>query len=617
MSKILFLFENDKYNLIIITLISLSISIPIFFFQSVGYDTGFHMSKSKHLFENLPYVGWTFKSSFGTVSNLYPPLSYYFVSIFQYIFKIEIAYTIARIIIFCITPIAIYYLLRSWSISHKSALIGALTLLGGWMYFGDLYVSGYFTQDFSIMMILAFILLYSKSIMSDHFFSFWPIASAVIFALAVLSHYYVIFVIPIIVSLYILINPFGNQKKQSIIRTLQILVLGTGLSGFFILNLINNILNHTLKNIYCCTFDRTSFFLPNFNFYETRYFFGLPFFELVFFSLIVFIIYRRKSQNKLIQVVGLLFVSFFILALLPFQVELIPSPDREIAPLAIFAALFCGLLSNFIYENIGSKKGQLALVFSVIAITIVSASIGTVYMIIHSPFLSYPIEDKKTVDYLNEKMYAGEVIIMVSPFDAMWFNVYSDHFQSGILEKESVVNNNLSQEIIQLSSNPSKMKNFMQEIGSRYIIIPNDLVSKYEDAGFTRGFSTEISSIMQLNLQPKFVYGKDTTIFNYNIQKDKMTINLKNYKESNVTINQSFDPDWQSTIDGKQSKLYDNQFGFMTLKLDSVGKHTINLEFKPKSVFIGSLVSLMSVLIIGCGILIHKTKANHIDYTND
>src|SRR6185437_3796971 len=172
MSKILFLFENDKYNLIIIALISLSISIPIFFFQSVGYDTGFHMSKSKHLFENLPYVGWTFESSFGTVSNLYPPLSYYFVSIFQYIFKIEIAYTIARIIIFCITPIAIYYLLRSWSISHKSALIGALTLLGGWMYFGDLYVSGYFTQDFSIMMILAFILLYYKSIIYNNFFSF-------------------------------------------------------------------------------------------------------------------------------------------------------------------------------------------------------------------------------------------------------------------------------------------------------------------------------------------------------------------------------------------------------------------------------------------------------------
>src|SRR6185437_1602107 len=383
MSKILFLFENDKYNLIIIALISLSISIPIFFFQSVGYDTGFHMSKSKHLFENLPYVGWTFESSFGTVSNLYPPLSYYFVSVFQYIFKIEIAYTIARIIIFCITPIAIYYLLRSWSISHKSALIGALTLLGGWMYFGDFYVVGSYPQNFSLMLVVIFITFYTKSIMSDHFFSFWPIASTVIFALAILSHYYVIFVIPIIVSLYILINPFGNSKKQSIIRTLKILILGTGLSGFFTLNLINNILNHTLRNIYCCNFERTSFFLPNFNFYETRYFFGLPFFELVLLSLIVFMICGRKSQNELIHLVGLLFVSFFILAILPFQVELIPSPDREIAPLAIFAALFCGVLSNFIYENIGSKKGQLALVFSVMVITIVSASIGTVYMIIH------------------------------------------------------------------------------------------------------------------------------------------------------------------------------------------------------------------------------------------
>src|SRR6185437_8839906 len=356
---------NDKFFIIIIGVLSFVESFCILFSPAMGYDSGFHITQARFLFTHFPYSGWNFWNYFGTPAYLYPPFSSYFVSLFTIFIPIDIAYSISRILTFCAIPILIYMLLRMWSIPQKPSFLASLVILGSWMYFGDLYVSGYFPQDFSIMMILAFILLYSKSINSSTFILFFPLVTS-------------------------LCSSFIGFSA-------------IGLTSFFLLNYIDAIYNKTLSNLLCCKIDPLALFIPSYDFWLTRYFFGLPFLLIMILAVIMFTRNKEAIRDRLFILAGSWFMLFFVLTASNFMMELIPSPDREISYLVVFAGIVSGLILKKFFDK-SSAKTITIVSSTLVTLYILSAVFGVGFMVMHNPFLEYQHEAEKTANFLNNKM---------------------------------------------------------------------------------------------------------------------------------------------------------------------------------------------------------------------
>jgi len=590
---------NDKFFIIIIGVLSFVESFCILFSPAMGYDSGFHITQARFLFTHFPYSGWNFWNYFGTPAYLYPPFSSYFVSLFAIFIPIDIAYSISRVLTFCAIPILIYILLRMWSIPQKPSFLASLVVLGSWMYFGDLYVSGYFPQDFSIMMILAFILLYSKSINSTTFISFWPLVTSVCLAFAILSHYYVLFVVPIIMVTHIIINPKNNGRKNIFIRSSFIGFSAIGIASFFLLNYIDAIYNKTLSNLLCCKIDPLALFIPSYDFWLTRYFFGLPFLLIIILAVIVFTRNKEAIRDRLFILAGSWFMLFFVLTASNFMMELTPSPDREISYLVVFAGIVSGLILKKFFDK-SSAKTITIVSSTLVMLYIVSAVFGVGFMVMHNPFLEYQHEAEKTADFLNNKMKTDEVVFITSGFDSMWFNVYSNHFQSAGVEGQSAINKQLLWSIASVSSDPDKIKQFMNETGSNFLVLPPNDVEKFAKAGFETEFNSKISSVMHYDVSnnTKFIIGREINDVKYSIGNDQIVITLTNLKPVNIVVRESYSKNWHLQIDNKDEVLNKDEFGFMTFYLPTVGIHQINLKYSALLITIGSLVSIITISII-------------------
>ena len=589
----------DKFYLLIIGSFSFAESFFILFSPAMGYDSGFHMTQTRFLFTHFPYAGWNYWNFFGTPTYLYPPFSFYFVSFFTSFIPIELAYSISRILTFCAIPILIYILLRVWTIPQKPAFLASLVVLGSWMYLGDLYVVGHFPQDLSIMFFLAFVLSYSKSLNSQTFVSFWPIVTSVYLTLAILSHYYILFVIPIVMITTILINPNYVGRKNMFIRSLLIFFSAMGFSSFFLLNYVDAIYNKILVNLSCCTIEQLSLFIPHYDFYTSGNFFGLPFLAVIPLAAITFIRHKHIIGNRLLILSGSWFVIFFILVMSNFMTKLSPPPDREISFLIIFAGIVSGIILKELFKKSSKKVAKITLsIFC--ALFILSAMIGMNYMVLYNPFPEYPHEAKKSADFLNDKMKTDEVVFITSPFDSMWFNVYSNHFQSIGVEGQSAINKQLRQIMKSISSNPDETKQFMNETGSHFIILQPSDVEKFTKAGFHQEFSSKISSIMSYDNgnNTKFVSGKELSNTTFLLGNDQITITLTNIEPTDVVIRESYDKNWYLQLDGKTIMLDKNQLGFMTFHITSVGTHQILLKYSQPLIFVGTMISLVTVFFI-------------------
>ena len=592
--------SHDKFYLILIGSISFTESFFILFSPAMGYDSGYHIAHTRFLFTHFPYAGWNFWNYFGTQAYLYPPFSFYFVSFFASLMPIELAYSVSRILTFCAIPILIYLLLRMWTIPQKPAFLASLVVLGSWMYLGDLYVVGHFPQDFSIMLFLVFILLYSKSLNSPTFASFWPIATSVCLVLAILSHYYVLFTIPIVMITTILINPDCIGRKNMFIRSLLIFFSAIGLSSFFLLNYVDAIYNKILVNLSCCKVEQLSLFIPHYDFYTTGNFFGFPFLAVIVLSAVVFMRHKNTIRNRLLILSCSWFLILFILTVSNFMTKLLPTPDREISFLIIFAGIVSGVILKELFEK-SSKKVTKIILSIFCALVILSVMWGVNFMVLGNPFPEYPQEAKKSADFLNGKMKPNEVVFITSGFDSMWFNVYSNHFQSAGDEIQSAINKQLVLTISSISSNPNEIKKFMNETNSHFIILPLDDTEKFAKAGFHHEFSSKISSIMSYGNNTQFVSGTGLNNIKFSLENDQISLSLTNPEPTDVVIRESYDRNWHLQIDGKPVALGKNHLGFMTFYITSAGTHQILLKYSQPLIFIGSMISLTTIFSIFIG----------------
>lgn len=591
---------GDNKAILLIVIFSLLLTTPILHLFSAGYDSGYHMSKSNHLFQNFPYVGWKFENYFGTVANLYPPLSYYFVSILTFLFNIELSYSVARIFIFAAIPVMIFLLLREFGMNTLSAFVGPLVLLGSWMYIGDVYVTGFYPQDFSIFFMLVFLVFYFKS-QNNQQFSIYTIFAIFSLTATLLSHYYTSFVLLPVLFISFLVNPLKISRLNLIKNTLIILGFAIGLSMFFYLNFIDGTLNKTLVNLYCCEFNRAALVVPQFDFYQMRFFFGFPFFIIM--SIVCLMIVKKYTllKNRLVLLSSVWFSIFLLLSINSTTTDLSPSPDRQISFVITFFSIFSSIVFSRFYNSLENNKTRIALFLLLFCLTITSAIIGVSYMIISNPFLAYPEYTKNITNTLNLNTKKGEVIFNVSTFNSMWFNVYSDKFQSAGVEGQSAVNKKFMEKIASVRDDPIQMRELMTIVNSRYIIVPTILSNSYANNGFEPIISNNDSTLMQVTM----FKGNQDNIFSNSAEflSDKIIIKLTINEAQDFLIPQSYHKYWHATIDGTPTSIHANELGLMVINVNVPGYHVIVLEHYSELVhmgFIFSFATLILLVIISC-----------------
>ncbi len=101
-----------------------------------------------------------------------------------------------------------------------------------------------------------------------------------------------------------------------------------------------------------------------------------------------------------------------------------------------------------------------------------------------------------------------------------------------------------------------------------------------------RGIKSEFAKSTNSNFQ--IISRSDTSLL----------INIDAQSNKILTFNQSFYPGWQAYIDGKKVPIFPANINSMAISIPG-GSHFIEFYYLPKSLYLGSIVSLISLLTIG------------------
>ena len=85
-------------------------------------------------------------------------------------------------------------------------------------------------------------------------------------------------------------------------------------------------------------------------------------------------------------------------------------------------------------------------------------------------------------------------------------------------------------------------------------------------------------------------------ITDYSANEVEIETNTK--KTGLLFLSDNFYPGWQATVDGKPSNILLADYSFRAVEVPA-GKHTVEFEYKPMSFYVGTIVTLLSAVILG------------------
>src|SRR3989344_4406242 len=109
---------------------------------------------------------------------------------------------------------------------------------------------------------------------------------------------------------------------------------------------------------------------------------------------------------------------------------------------------------------------------------------------------------------------------------------------------------------------------------------------------------------------------------NIPIQKGKGKVNLIEYSPNKINfsvdtqsnnilfLSDSFFPGWKAYVDGKETKIYRANYAFRSIFVPS-GKHTVMFSYNPKSFYIGTSVTLVTIMVIMLYIAINRMRGKN------
>lgn len=97
--------------------------------------------------------------------------------------------------------------------------------------------------------------------------------------------------------------------------------------------------------------------------------------------------------------------------------------------------------------------------------------------------------------------------------------------------------------------------------------------------------------------------------------EENIVLTISNNSDAILFLSTFFDKGWQATINSKETKIHRAFGSFQAIKL-SAGENRIHMQYKPKSWFVGKIITLMTVL--GCLIFcfVKRNKKSDLNYIN-
>lgn len=99
-------------------------------------------------------------------------------------------------------------------------------------------------------------------------------------------------------------------------------------------------------------------------------------------------------------------------------------------------------------------------------------------------------------------------------------------------------------------------------------------------------------------------FEKDLSIEEYSI--DRIKIKLYTSQPGVLFLSENYYSGWKAFLDGRRVKIYRANYTFQAVKVP-VGKHTVTFICQPASFLIGSVISIMAIVIFGLSVLLKFT----------
>jgi hypothetical protein len=323
------LIEADIGSILLLGFTAFCCAFPLIVHQSllVSYDINFHLFQSNEFYRSLSsgniFPKWVLDSNngYGAANFIfYSPLSYYIVAIFHFFIPSIIQSIIVSIwFAFFLSGISMYYAIKNIA-DHRAGLICALLYQIFPIHIINLYLRGALAELFAyIWFPLVFISLLRMRNSKEKFI---PTAGlAISYAGLILTHLVSGFIFSLIVITYLVYQFFSGESFKRILRIPAALVVGLGLSSFFLLPVVCERKFVQIEYIFEYAFSdfRKNFLFLTDNLHGMSSRFYIPvhiavMFELVLFLLIIYFKFWKSRKGKENNQSGF-FVFLFLLSL--------------------------------------------------------------------------------------------------------------------------------------------------------------------------------------------------------------------------------------------------------------------------------------------------------------
>jgi uncharacterized membrane protein YfhO len=78
-----------------------------------------------------------------------------------------------------------------------------------------------------------------------------------------------------------------------------------------------------------------------------------------------------------------------------------------------------------------------------------------------------------------------------------------------------------------------------------------------------------------------------------------------------VILTDTWFPGWTATVDGRRAKI-ECAYGFVRGVVVEPGKHTIEMRYRPMSVYLGAMLSLLAAGIVIAGIRLDRAATARV-----
>lgn len=407
----------NRYLFLLILICSITSFILCLNELPTGSDIPAHLIKiinMQKMLEKGNFVRWSYDWYCGyAMFSTYPPLIYMLAATVNLVINnVALVMKLFTIISFSIFPILLYRLGRVLGRSHRGAtsmaFLFSLTPLNIFFLF-----NGYFVFLFSLVLLSVFLTEFFKYIQNRNNTGF--VASTAMLTIISITYHRTLYFTLFIIFFYFLIKIYKRQIKEAV-STVAMVLIGVGISSFWLLPAIKDMLALTSGELYQSLILTASY--EGINFHLISILFIVPFWYLVLKRL-----RKERLKNETELVLFLCLIFFSILSIGPYGplYYVIPfSSSLRIEVTLLFSIFFAITLASSLFDDDivdGKRTFTGILLSSIIFLTIIIGVFMYPKMALSLTALNFTYSTKEISDsllnlirnaYVDQQVFLGK-----------------------------------------------------------------------------------------------------------------------------------------------------------------------------------------------------------------